>query len=178
MDIRNNSFARKLTRPSIPYNPVFFSYAIITPTISTLYIDSSKLNPEVKAHLGDAVHLRPYEAIFEDVKAMAALADSESQTNGGAKSEALPKKFMISTKASWALSLVLGGEGKVDEVRSPVGDAKAVKNKTELEGMRQCHIRDGAALSEYFAWLEEELTVKGTTLDEVEAADMLEKMRS
>jgi Xaa-Pro aminopeptidase len=124
------------------------------------------------------VHVRPYETIFDDVKALAASADPDSQSNGEAKPEALPKKFMISTKASWALSLVLGGEEKVDEARSPVGDAKAIKNKTELEGMRQCHIRDGAALSEYFAWLEEELTVKGTKLDEVEAADMLEKMRS
>ena len=106
------------------------------------------------------------------------MAGSESQTNGDVKPEAPAKKFMISTKASWALSLVLGGEEKVDEVRSPVGDAKAIKNKTELEGMRQCHIRDGAALSEYFAWLEDELTLKGTKLDEVEAADMLEKIRS
>jgi len=106
------------------------------------------------------------------------MAGSDSQTNGDAKPETPAKKFMISTKASWALSLTLGGEEKVDEVRSPVGDAKTIKNKTELEGMRQCHIRDGAALSEYFAWLEDELTVKGTKLDEVEAADMLEKIRS
>ena len=44
--------------------------------------------------------------------------------------------------------------------------------------MRNCHIRDGAALSEYFAWLEEELTTKGTKLDEVDAADKLEAIRS
>ena len=87
-------------------------------------------------------------------------------------------KFMISTKASWALSLNLGGEEKVDEIRSPVADAKAIKNSTELEGMRACHIRDGAALSKYFAWLEEELLVKGTKLDEVQGADKLESIRS
>ncbi len=88
------------------------------------------------------------------------------------------RKYMISTKASWALSLELGGEGKVDELRSLVGDAKAIKNKTELEGMRACHVRDGAALSQYFAWLEEELVEKGTKLDEVQSADKLEKIRS
>ena len=85
---------------------------------------------------------------------------------------------MISTKASWALILDLGGEDNVDEVRSPVGDAKAIKNKTELEGMRQCHIRDGAALCEYFAWLEEQLVVKSTKLDELQGADKLEQIRS
>ena len=85
---------------------------------------------------------------------------------------------MISTKASWALSLNLGGEENVEEVRSPVGDAKAIKNKVELEGMRACHVRDGAALSEYFAWLEDELSIKGAKLDEVQAADKLEQIRS
>ena len=99
-------------------------------------------------------------------------------TGGDQKSAVPSRKFMISTKASWALSLALGGEDKVDEMRSPVGDAKAIKNSTELEGMRQCHIRDGAALTEYFAWLEEELVTKGTKLDEVQAADKLEQIRS
>src|SRR5258708_2511215 len=44
--------------------------------------------------------------------------------------------------------------------------------------MRQCHLRDGAALSEYFAWLEEQLVEKGATLDEVQASDKLEQIRS
>ena len=34
---------------------------------------------------------------------------------------------------------------------------KATKNAGELAGMRACHIRDGAAESEFLAWLEEEL---------------------
>ena len=163
---------------SIPYNPVFFSYAIITPTTSTLYINSSKLSPKVKSHLGDAVHVRPYEEIFGDVKTLNETVEPKASTNGNTEAKAPKKKFTISTEASWALSLVLGGEDKVDEMRSPIGDAKAIKNKTELEGMRQCHIRDGAALSEYFAWLEEELAKEDTKLDEVEAADKLEQIRS
>jgi Xaa-Pro aminopeptidase len=87
-------------------------------------------------------------------------------------------KFLTSTRASWALHKALGGEDRVEEVRSPIGDAKAVKNETELEGMRQCHIRDGAALTEYFAWLEDQLVTKGITLDELDAADKLEEIRS
>lgn len=34
---------------------------------------------------------------------------------------------------------------------------KATKNAGELQGMRACHLRDGAAESEFLAWLEEEL---------------------
>lgn len=162
----------------IPYNPVFFSYAAVTPTTATLYIDSSKISSDVKSHLGDDVEIKPYDAIFEDSRALSESVESESSGDGNGSSEKPKKKFMISTKASWALSVDLGGEAKVDEVRSPIGDAKAIKNKTELEGMRACHVRDGAALIEYFAWLEEELTVRGTKLDEVQAADKLEQIRS
>ncbi|KAL6712791.1 hypothetical protein ACLMJK_009632 [Lecanora helva] len=165
----------------IPYNPVFFSYAIVTPTAATLYVDDAKLTPEAQAHLGDKVRIRPYDAILNDTKMLSVNPTTEPGSENDATHKdpvGLDRKFMISTKASWALSLELGGEEKVDELRSLVGDAKAIKNKTELEGMRACHVRDGAALSEYFAWLEDELVVKGIKLDEVQAADKLEEIRS
>lgn len=125
----------------------------------------------MKNHLGSKVTIRPYDAIFEDVtslskKAFEALDKSESQ-----------RKFLTSNRASWALNKALGGEEKVEEQRSPVGDAKAVKNEVELEGMRKCHIRDGAALTEYFAWLEDQLINKKATLDEVDGVDKLYEIR-
>lgn len=154
----------------IPYNPVFFSYAIITPSSATLYVDDSKIDDSVRNHLGAGIHIRPYSAIFEDVKTLGESVAASKDT---------PKrKFLISTKASWALSLALGGEANLEEVRSPVADAKAIKNEVELDGMRACHVRDGAALTEYFSWLEHELSAKGTKLDEVQAADKLEQIRS
>ncbi|KAI7476665.1 putative Xaa-Pro aminopeptidase [Hortaea werneckii] len=157
----------------IPYNPVFFSYAVVTPTTVTLYVDQSKLDEKAKAHLM-GVTIRPYEEIFSDI---ASLANNSNESSGDA-SAAPKKKYLVSTKASWALQRALGGESNVDEVRSLVGDAKAIKNPTELEGMRACHIRDGAALTEFFAWLEDELITKQSKLDEVQAADKLEQIRS
>jgi Xaa-Pro aminopeptidase len=160
----------------IPYNPVFFSYAAITPTTATLYVDSSKLSSECRTYLADyAVSVRPYEKIFDD---SAALSQSLDTPNDESQEEPKIKKFLVSNRTSWALKRSLGGEAKVDEIRSPIGDAKAVKNETELEGMRACHIRDGAALIEYFAWLEHELTVEKAVIDEVTAADKLEEFRS
>ncbi|KAB5570419.1 peptidase M24, structural domain-containing protein [Coniochaeta sp. 2T2.1] len=155
----------------IPYNPVFFSYAIVTPENATLYVDSSKLSDEAKSYLSkNSVMVRPYETFFDDIKSLIASMQPFGEANTA------PIKFLISTRASWALKLALG-EKNAEEIRSPIGDAKAVKNETELEGMRQCHIRDGAALSEYFAWLEDQLVNKGAKLDEVEAADKLEEIR-
>ncbi|KAG4414231.1 hypothetical protein IFR04_012637 [Cadophora malorum] len=160
----------------IPYNPVFFSYASVTPTSATLYVNSSKLSSECQTYLQEnGVSVRPYDKIFDDSQM---LGESLPSPDAEGQAEAKIKKFLVSTKTSWALKRALGGEAKVEEIRSPVGDAKAVKNETELEGMRACHVRDGAALTEYFAWLEHRLTVEKTPIDEVEAADKLEELRS
>jgi Xaa-Pro aminopeptidase len=155
----------------ITYNPVFFSYAIVTQDSATLYVDESKLNDECRSYLAqNKVSIKPYDTLFTDATALASAAEAKGTSEP-------PKKYLVSNKGSWALKLALGGDKFVDEVRSPVGDAKAVKNDTELEGMRQCHIRDGAALIEFFAWLEYQLVNKKATIDEVAAADQLEEFR-
>jgi len=160
----------------IPYNPVFFSYAAITPTTATLYVNSAKLSSECQAYLTEnGVSVRPYEKIFDDAEE---LGQSLAMTDGQDQPDAKIKKFLVSNKTSWALKRALGGEAKVEEIRSTIGDAKAIKNETELEGMKACHVRDGAALIEFFAWLENKLTVEKEVLDEVTAADKLEELRS
>ncbi|KAG0017896.1 hypothetical protein BGZ80_007802 [Entomortierella chlamydospora] len=69
------------------------------------------------------------------------------------------------------------GKENIVEARSPVTDAKAIKNNTELEGMRQCHLRDAAAVINYFAWLEDQLST-GSRLDEADGAEQLQKFRA
>jgi Xaa-Pro aminopeptidase len=177
----------------IPYNPVFFSYATVTPTTASLYVDSSKLSTEVKIHLEvNGIAVRPYENIFEDSQILSQSLEESLGMNANEKnsetaatesttlktSNQNPKKFLVSNKTSWALKRALGGDSKAEEIRSPIGDSKAVKNETELEGMRACHIRDGAALIEYFAWLENVLATNKASIDEVTAADKLEQIRS
>lgn len=157
----------------IPYNPVFFSYAIVTPDSAVIYIDEEKLDTEARSHLeANEIGFKPYGNIFTDVRSL-----SGSQKQHGAGSDGQHPHFVISTKASWALKLAFGEATNVEEVRSPICDAKAIKNTTEMEGMRACHVRDGAALIEFFAWLEDQLVVKKATLDEVAAADKLEELR-
>lgn len=43
--------------------------------------------------------------------------------------------------------------------------------------MRECHIRDGLALCQYFAWLEKQVE-ESIQVDEISGASMLEKFRS
>lgn len=153
---------------SIPYNPVFFSYAVVTPTTATLYIDEKQNSKELQDHLSKHVQIRPYGPILEDLITLSKeTVDAE---------DAKPKKFLFPSNSSWALAKAIG-EKRLEDTRSPVTLAKAIKNETELQGMRACHIRDGAALIQYFAWLEDELVNKSTKMDEVDAADKLESYR-
>ena len=140
------------------------------PTTAALFVDSSKLQDNVRAHLGDSVTIHPYEEIFDALETL-----GKGAAGAAASKDA---KFLVSTRTSWALSQKLGGDDMVQETRSLIGDAKAVKNETELAGMKACHVRDGAALIEYFAWLEEELLENGSKIDEMQGADRLEQIRS
>ena len=68
-------------------------------------------------------------------------------------------------------------EGTVVEWDSPVALRKAVKNATEIEGMRDIHVEDGLAMERFLYWLEK--SVKGgSKVDEWDAARKLGALRA
>ncbi len=149
----------------VPFNPVFFSYAIVTLDCSYLFIDESKMSADVRATIPKETQMKAYTDIFKCSRELGDIASK--QINGN-------DKMLVGNRGSWALALALGK--KVEAIRSPIGDVKSIKNATELEGMRECHIRDGAALVTYLAHLEE-LAANDTKIDEVDAATYLEQRR-
>ncbi|KAK9463993.1 peptidase M24, structural domain-containing protein [Lipomyces oligophaga] len=149
----------------IPFNPVFFSYAFITPTEAILYVDEDKLTEKVREHLGSVVTVKPYQAIFEDIKSFGELTATDE------------KKVLVTSSASWAMTKSIDKAKFTTLKAAPVESAKAVKNETEVEGMKYCHIRDGAAQIKYFAWLEQVLN-SNAQYDEVQVADKLEACRA
>lgn len=60
---------------------------------------------------------------------------------------------------------------------TPLNVMKAIKNDVEAKGMRDSHVRDGVALVQYFAWLENEVLNK-RTVTEISGATQLEMFRS
>jgi Xaa-Pro aminopeptidase len=65
------------------------------------------------------------------------------------------------------------------EQKDTIENIKCIKNEREVRGMIECHIRDGAALMKYLAWLENELNVNGKTdISEWDGACKLEEFRS
>jgi len=197
----------------IPYNPVFFGYAIVTPHDCTLFCQPASVPQEVREYLqANKVAVLDYNQVWSALENWRELLNAqrkEAEAKKKAEAEAAadasapeappaptpakpeaaapasgdPKekivktdKVIIGNKTSWAVANALG-EDNVDVRRSMVEEAKARKNATEIEGFRRCHIRDGAALVRYFAWLEEVLN-KGEQWNEYDAAGVLEKFRS
>jgi len=145
-------------------NPVFFAYAVVTLDSVSLYLQDKAVSEAVRDHLGKDVLIKPYERLYDDLRDM---SKELKKTN---------HKILLGTRTNLALANALEKENVV-EARSPVIDAKAVKNRTELEGIRNCHLRDAAAVIHYFAWLEEQLK-KGVHLDEADGAERLAKFRA
>ncbi|KAJ2703069.1 hypothetical protein FB645_004061 [Coemansia sp. IMI 203386] len=147
----------------ITFNPVFYAYVVLTADKVTLFIDQRKLTDAVRAHL-QGVEIQPYDAVFSNVRAM---AEANSKL-----------RLLAGPSTSWALAQALGDSVEFVQC-SPVNTLKALKNPVELDGMRNCHVRDGAAMANFFGWLENELYNNNGNLrlSESDVADKLEALR-
>ncbi len=80
-----------------------------------------------------------------------------------------------------AVAFAAGEDGKVKHGRSAITLTKAIKNQTELGGMRDCHKRDGIAWIELGAWLHAEVAPRfeaGNPVTELEVAQKIEQLRA
>src|SRR5579871_101115 len=122
----------------IPHTPFVLSFAIIHADGSTdLFMDARKSSPELQQHLGNAVRLRDPE---EFPRAL----------------EELGGKTVIADPANCAAAVFdrLQRAGvSVQRGSDPCQLPKACKNPVEIEGARKAHVRDGAALTRFLAWI-------------------------
>ena len=78
--------------------------------------------------------------------------------------------------AADALSrIITDAGGRVTRGSDPIALMKAVKNPVEIEGAREAHRRDGAAMARFLAWFERE-AIYGK-LTEIEVVEALESFR-
>eukprot|EP00534_Pseudo-nitzschia_fraudulenta_P005363 CAMPEP_0201187770 /NCGR_PEP_ID=MMETSP0851-20130426/134026_1 /ASSEMBLY_ACC=CAM_ASM_000631 /TAXON_ID=183588 /ORGANISM="Pseudo-nitzschia fraudulenta, Strain WWA7" /LENGTH=685 /DNA_ID=CAMNT_0047473291 /DNA_START=146 /DNA_END=2201 /DNA_ORIENTATION=+ len=145
--------------------PVGIAYAIVTKEDVFLYCDSRKVeSPDVQEHLSD-VTIKPYEDIVNDI---------EQHVNvEGAKN----KVWIDKSRSNLALVTVVPKKSLIDS-QNAITPMKACKNKNELEGMRQAHVVDGAAMANFISWLEERIIVEGKPVSEVEIDEVLTGYRA
>ncbi|HEY5338512.1 MAG TPA: aminopeptidase P family protein [Rhizomicrobium sp.] len=143
-----------------PHTPFVLSFAILNSDGSTdLFMDERKSSPELLKHLGNAVRVRApeeFESALDDLKGKTVIADP-NWTAAGA--------FDRLNKAG----------AKIRRGVDPCQLPKACKNPVEIEGSRKAHIRDGAALTRFLAWMARE--APSGELTEITAAETLEGYR-
>jgi len=126
----------------VNYNPVFLAHALIEPQGATLFVAEAKLPAELRARLrADGVELAPYAAA---PAALAALASGTTLLLD-------PRRITFGMREAVAPGVT------VIEAVNPTTFAKSRKTEAEAAQVRATMEQDGAALCEFFAWLEPRL---------------------
>ncbi|WP_460109436.1 M24 family metallopeptidase [Pseudomonas sp. H3_E06] len=123
----------------VSFNPVFVSFALISQQQATLFVALDKVDAALRAVLEqDGVTLRDYS------EAAAALREVPD----GASLQIDPARVTVGLLDN------LGSGVKLVEGLNPTTLAKSRKSLADAEHIRRAMEQDGAALCEFFAWLE------------------------
>ncbi len=142
----------------VPNTPLALGYAIVYRTGDVdWFIDSRKIPPSTRQKLDSGISLFPPN---EFAGRLAALGKSDGAVRVDPASA--PEGIRLALEAAGA-TLSAG----TDLCNLP----KARKNSTEISGTRAAHVRDGAALTTFLAWLSDAAPKGGVT--EMSAADYL-----
>ena len=126
----------------VSYNPVFLAHALVGPQGATLFVADGKVGPELRTRLmADAVEVAPYHeagAALADLDPVAVLLLDPRRITAGMRQLVAPSVAVI-------------------EAINPSTLAKSRKDEAEATHVRATTEQDGAALCEFFAWLEGQL---------------------
>ena len=126
--------------------PVFVSYLLISSQQVSLYVDSAKINDEVKAYLTEnGISLYTYNKVAEGLERY---SEYNILLDGDETSYFLWKTVKCQE--------IIAGN-------SPVPAMKAQKNDREIAGFRQAMLRDGVAMVKFLRWLKPAVEAGGQT---------------
>jgi Xaa-Pro aminopeptidase len=148
----------------VPHTPLALGFAIVHADESRaleLFMDERKLLPETKAHLGNSVRVNAPAALGSGLDAL-----------GKGKARVLTDRL---TAAAWIDQRLAGAGAVLVRDVCPCALPKACKNERELAGTRAAHVRDGAALARFLAWLSREAPTG--KWDEIAISDKLLEFR-
>jgi Xaa-Pro aminopeptidase len=146
----------------VAHTPIALCFALLSKQgAPTLYVDDAKLDAKTRAALEKFLTLRAPAALIDDLTQAGKRGETVLFDNATA-----PVKLVETLREA-------GGKPRVTD--DPASLPKAIKNRTELAGAREAHIRDGAALTRFLAWFSEAAPNGGLT--EITAAEALETFR-
>ena len=154
------AWAFNIRGQDVTHTPVALAYALVhADGTSDLFVAGEKIGPEVRQHLGNGVRLHE-RAAFES-----ALSELHGKTVVVDPERAVAAIFEALDKAG----------AKILPLRDPTILPKAIKNPAEIAGQKAAQTRDGAAITKFLHWIDEEAP-KGD-VDELKASDHLEALR-
>lgn len=146
----------------VPCNPVLLCHALLYDNGNVdLFIDSNKIVDDFHTHVGEGVNVLPPESI----------TSAFGKFSG--------KKILFNSVGSNAFfkSKLESIGAKIFEGDDPCSLPKACKNSVEIQGMKDCHLRDAVAECEFLAWFDHQVN-QGNMLDEGTLADKLDGLRA
>ncbi|NXL64528.1 XPP2 aminopeptidase, partial [Chordeiles acutipennis] len=150
----------------IPYNPVFYSYTLLTNTTISLFVDAARLAAAARQSLRAGC---PGPLCVELQEYGQARAHLHQYAQGNVT-------IWLGTEyTTYGLYSVIPQEKLLEDSYSPVMLAKAVKNAKEQELLRAAHVRDAVAVIQYLLWLEK--MVPQGKVDEFSGAQHIDKLR-
>ncbi|VUZ53129.1 unnamed protein product [Hymenolepis diminuta] len=128
----------------ISYNPVFFSYAVVTMEEVHLFVDWKRgaISVNFEEYFRSATHPVHIHSYFE----FSSWLNSNSAWRSG--------RIWLPAVSSHSLVSAVSEKRCFFDV-SPVSTLKAVKNSHEVEGIRLAILVDSLALCDFLAWLED-----------------------
>jgi Xaa-Pro aminopeptidase len=139
----------------VPRNPIVHGFAILHDDARvTVFADPAKFDTTTRAHMGAQVTILPASAFVPALRTLPGPVRVDRGTAPHAIGQELEQAGVV---VAW-------GD---DPCRMP----KACKNAAEIEGMRTAHLRDGAAMVEFLAWLDATPTDGLTEIDVVTALE-------
>ncbi|WP_426114215.1 M24 family metallopeptidase [Massilia sp. PWRC2] len=126
----------------VSFNPVFLAHALIAPLSATVFVGAGKVPADLAARLAvDGVVIAPYE------QAAAALTALD------------PASVLLidPRRVTAGMRAAVPGAVKVIEAINPSTVAKSKKSAADIAHVRATMEHDGAALCEFFSWLEPRL---------------------
>ncbi|KAG8481627.1 hypothetical protein CXB51_026475 [Gossypium anomalum] len=152
----------------VSYCPVVHAFAIVTLNSAFLYVDKRKVSSKVSSSIQEnGIEVREYGAVSSDVALLASNqlgkdTGLSSGRNGVCESGTCEAEennndliWVDPASCCYALFSKLDAK-KMLLQQSPLALAKALKNPVELDGLRNAHIRDGAAVVQYLVWLDKQ----------------------
>ncbi|MBD1547429.1 aminopeptidase P family protein [Roseibium aggregatum] len=147
----------------VPHTPLPLSFATVPAEgRPTLFIDGRKLSNSVRDALEKLTEIEEPSG-FKAGLAGLGKAGKKVLIDPGLAGEAI------------ATAITEGG-GSLIEATDPVLLPKAIKNQSEIEGMRAAHLRDAVAYAQFLCWFDE--VAPTGQLDEIGAARKLEEFRA